>query len=117
MDLLTKEQAAAAGALRHEDVDVPEWGGAVRIAELSAVARAALQKAAQQLREDCGGTPAVAQVQVLYLAHCLVGADGLPLLTQDELGRRSHAVVERLYARADALNLLSPAKVEAEAKN
>ena len=37
--LLTREAILGAAPLRHEDVSVPEWGGVVRVSEMSGAAR------------------------------------------------------------------------------
>jgi len=113
MTLLTKQQILAVDDLKTEDVDMPEWGGIVRIRELTAEQRLewndrAFKSGVVDMREFRHGV----------LALSIVGDDGNPVFTQDDLaalGAKSVSAIDKLFARVDALNVLTPkAQQEAE---
>lgn len=108
MALLTKAQINAADDRRWEDVDVPEWGGQVRILGLSGTERDAYE--ASMVRIGSQGN--VAGVNLLdsrarLLAKCIVGEDFERLYTDKEvkeLGAKSGEVLQRLYKTAQRLS-------------
>lgn len=95
--------------LPYEDVDVPEWGGRVRIRGLSGLEAdeysAEIAKETKRMRER-------------LLVRCLVGQDGRPLFTEgqvDALGAKSWAALDRLAKVAIRLTGLDRGSLE-EAK-
>ncbi|GGZ28033.1 hypothetical protein [Streptomyces nitrosporeus] len=101
MALLTPDQISAADDRRWEDVDVPEWGGTVRIASMSGTDRNDYQK--KMLVLGSNGRPQGVDLADQYarlLSKCLVGEDFRRLYLTDrqvaELGKKNSAVLERL---------------------
>lgn len=110
MGLLTREEVLAAKDRATEDIDVPEWGGAIRIAEFSAYTREAY---AERVKGIEAGTVKVS-VLAFIVAQCAVDASMLPLFTEEDLkplGEKHPAVIARLAERCLKLN-----KIGQEAK-
>lgn len=119
MALLTKEQIIASEDLKYEDVEVPEWGGSVRVTAMSGTARDAfddtlVKVVGEKVEQDLGN------YRAKVCAACIVGEDGNRMFSAKEvavLGRKSSAALGRVFDVADRLNGLSARSVEAEAKN
>jgi hypothetical protein len=97
MARLTREQILAADDLRAEIVDVPEWGGEVRLVALSFGAAAGMFK-----KEVEGVDP-----RLRLIAACVVDDDGAPIFSEEdlgELGSKNAEVIARLWKRAVELN-------------
>jgi hypothetical protein len=108
--LLSWDEISKADDLGGEVVEVPEWGGSVRIARLSIAAADAL------FSKDSGGVDA----RVRMIAACLVDESGAPLVPEDKLGEmmtKSAVVIERLWRIAAERNGLTLKKVEDSIKN
>jgi hypothetical protein len=91
-------------------VEVPEWGGSVRIARLSIASADAL------FQKEAAGVDA----RVRMLAACLVDESGAPLVPEDKLGEmmtKSALVIDRLWKIAAERNGLTLKKVEDAVKN
>jgi len=106
---LGRDAILAAATLKTEDVPVPEWGGSVLVRELRGRERdeweasLAVQRGQQMV-------PDTANMRAKLAARCIVGEDGEPLFTQQDvnaLGELSAAALNRVYevaARLSALN-------------
>ena len=108
--LLTKAEIAKVDDLGGEVVDVPEWGGEVRLAALSV-------SSANALATEVEGI----DMRVRILAACMVGDEGAPLFSKEELGElafKNHAVVDRLCKKAIEINKLKVSQdLTADIKN
>src|SRR5574340_602108 len=116
MALLTREQILQAQDLKTQDVDVPEWGGTVRVRMMTGTERDAI--GAALIGPD--RKPDMRQYRIRLLAACIVGEDGAPLFGQDEieqLGRKSSLALDRVYRVAEELNDGGAAAVEAAQGN
>lgn len=119
MTLLTKEQIIASDDLKHEDVDVPEWGGTVRVVAMSGDARDAFEdtlvkRVGDKVEQD------LSNYRAKVCAACMIDKDGNRLFSAKEvqaLGKKSSAALERVFDAADRLNGLTRGSVEATAKN
>lgn len=117
MSLLTAEQILAAQDLPHEDVEVKEWGGTVRVQALSGLEREAFELASRDHRAVHAETP---NNRAMLVAHSVRDESGARLFSDaqiEELGRRSGVVLDRLFDVAARLSLLSEKSVEAAEKN
>ncbi|WP_326659630.1 hypothetical protein [Streptomyces sp. NBC_00385] len=117
MALLTPDQIGAADDRRWEDVDVPEWGGTVRVASMSGTDRNAYQK--QMLILGSNGRPQGVDLADQYarlLAKCLVDEDFRRLYVTDKqvkgLGAKNGAVLERLATIAKRVSGLGEEAVD-----
>lgn len=109
--LLTKEAILAAQDLRCIDVDVPEWGGPVRLRPLTGAERERLQ---ERVKKDTG------KFSAWLLSESIVGEDGNRIFSQadiDSLLTKNGAVLDRLALRCTEINGLRPDSVEKAEKN
>ncbi|WP_144149348.1 hypothetical protein [Paraburkholderia sp. BCC1884] len=112
--MLTREQILSANDLTAEDVDVPEWGGSVRITVMSGAARDAFQ--GQMSASD----KSISYFHNSLLVATAVGEDGAPLFTvadMEALRTKSAAVVTRVANVAERLNGFGAKAVETAEKN
>ena len=103
MALLSREQILAAPDRRYVEVDVPEWGGAVRVASMTAAQVVEYTDVEQPKR------------MFWLLAATIVDQTGAPVFTLDdvpELEKKSPAATLRVYREAAKLNVLSPEAAE-----
>jgi len=113
MTLLSRDEILDRIAVRGgEIVDVPEWGGEVRIGQLTAAEAESL--AASQRSED---RPSF---RIALLAHCIVDEDGAPVFQEQDLRllqAANNSIVQRLFDVAMRLNPMGPAAVTDAKKN
>jgi len=117
MKRLTASEILDAADIKYVDVDVPEWGGTVRIAVMSGTARDAYE---QQITSRRGKTDTVENLRALYLSYCLVDEDDKLLFSPADiarLGSKSGNVLSRLFSEATLLNALGIEGMEEQAKN
>lgn len=119
MTFLSEAEILATRALPYRDVEVPEWGGTVRIQGLSSQDGdkflASLQRQNGQ-RVERDTTYYCAKL----LQYCLVSATGERIISEANvlrLAEQSNAVVMRLAEIAQDLSGLKPGSVEDAAKN
>lgn len=101
--LLDKSAILEADDLKYEDVDVPEWGGTVRVRCLTAADRYALLDAS--LGQD--GTINRQRFVLGILAAAIVNESGERLFTDVEVERlatKSYMALDRLVPVANRLN-------------
>jgi hypothetical protein len=116
--LLSREAILGADDLRTQDVDVPEWGGKVRIRSLTAHDRDAIETAVYGAQKE--GKYAPENVRALYAAGCIVDEKGDPLFSAadvEALGRKSAAALNRVYEAVLELNAIAEGDIEELAKN
>lgn len=113
MTILTKEAILGAADLKTEAVEVPEWGGTVRISVMSGLARD--QFLAQQNEKA-----AFSEFQSRLLVSTIVDDANQPIFTADDIDAlrgKNQAVLSRLSEVAMRLNGMEPKAVENAAKN
>ncbi|MGQ5580925.1 hypothetical protein [Streptomyces sp. ECR3.8] len=122
MALLSKDQITAADDRKWEDVDVPEWGGTVRLVGMSGSERNAYQSSLVVMGSN--GKPQrlnMSDQLAKLVAKCLVGEDGQRLFSDNEvkaLGAKNGAVLDRLGDICQRLSGLRKEDVEeAEGKS
>lgn len=125
MKLLSRAQIVAAKDLKHEDVEVPEWGGTVRLRELTGEDRDRFEAANINIITELvdGKEKTVLKrntenLRARLVAMCLVDADGNRCFGDDEiadLGRKGAQALQKLFLVAQRLNGIGgPAVKEAE---
>ena len=115
MGLIDRSAILAAQDLKTEDVDMPEWGGSVRVREFSATALLRFWDACR----DAEGELLRDRVQPALLARTVVGEDNEPMFNDADIGllmTKSAAAVGRLFLVAKRLNGIGEA-AEDIAKN
>lgn len=108
MPLLNRDAILAADDRRFEDVEVPEWGGTVRVGTVSAIS---IERMQNKLQSSTG------TLRAAFVAASCVDENGAPMFSAEDvevLAAKSNAVVNRLYEIASRLNSLD---IEAAAKN
>ena len=116
MNYLTRQAIIEAEDLKTEDVEVPEWGGMVRVRTMSGEARDKL--GAAMLGPD--GKPDQRRFNMLLVAGSMVDEDGNPLFCLDEvadLGKKSAQALQRVADAAYRLNGLGEEQVKAAEGN
>lgn len=119
MTLLSKSAILCANDLQTEDVDVPEWGGAVRVRSFTGRERDAFE-ASLVSGEGKSRRVDLSNLRARLVALTIVDEVGQRLFADDEvalLGTKSGAALDRVFAIAQQLNGLSGAQVEELTKN
>jgi hypothetical protein len=103
MGLLSKEDILAASEIPSEEVDVPEWGGKVKVRALLA---GEYDKYQQKLFVMNGDKveQKFDEVTTALLCYAIVGGDNKPLFTQKELKELPSRPLRKLYTVAQRLN-------------
>lgn len=102
--MLTKGQILAVEDRKFAIVNVPEWGGDVRIGTMSASARDEYDRIIMRMRDKSSDA---IDIRAPMVAACLVDENGEPLFSPDErvaLGRKSGPVMVRLFNECLKLN-------------
>lgn len=116
---LTRDAILGAADLATEEVPVPEWGGVVLVRGLSGAQRDAYEAS---IVKNVGGKPKMdmENMRAKLVALCVVDDAGSPLFTMadvEALGRKSGAVLQRVFVVAQRLSGLATEDVEEAAKN
>jgi hypothetical protein len=115
MAILTKEQILGADDRRTADVEVPEWGGTVRVRALSGAERDSYEVALAGIRPDGTSRPNLVNVRARLVALSVVDEDGKRLFTDADakaLGDKSAAAMQRVFETAQRLSALTDDDVE-----
>ena len=101
--------------LRIEIVEVPEWGGCVRVATMSAFARDRFEASIAKI----GGGVDMQNIRAKLAIATIVDDNNKPMFNEhdiEKLGQKSCAALDRVFASAQRLNLISDKDVETLAK-
>ncbi|WP_144154452.1 hypothetical protein [Paraburkholderia sp. BCC1885] len=112
--MLTREQILAADDLKSEEVEVPEWGGSVKVSVMSGVDRDAFNESMQASDKSIG------YFQSSLLVSTVIDDGGQRVFTMadiDALRLKSAAAVTRVVKVAERLNGFGTDAVEAAEKN
>ncbi|CAD6536405.1 hypothetical protein LMG27952_03144 [Paraburkholderia hiiakae] len=111
--MLTREMILAARDLGFEVVEVPEWGGEVRIGVMSGKVREALMDVLAEKQP-------VSRFQALMLASTIVDENGAPLFGPndvEQLSDKNTDVLVRLVGVAMRINKIGAGATEEAEKN
>lgn len=114
MKLLTRDAILQAEDLPTEDIEVEEWGGAVRVRALTGAERDAFE---QSIVEQRGKSTRMnlRNIRAKLVALTVVDADGKRLFSDKDaelLGKKSAAALDRVFEVAQRLSGLSPEDME-----
>jgi hypothetical protein len=117
--LLSREAILAANDLPTEDVEVPEWGGAVRVRTLTGAQRDAFEAeiVTTNGRKVERNTY---NIRAKLVAASVVGEDGKLLFSRTDveaLGAKSAAALDRVFDAASRLSGISDEDVQELAEN
>ncbi len=116
MALLSKANILDKDDLKFEIVHIPEWGGDVKVITMSGFER---DKFEASVSGKNGGLN-TQNIRARLAAHTLVDDNGDPLFNESDLmklGKKSSAALDRIFAVAQRLNLITNTEVENLAKN
>jgi Phage tail assembly chaperone len=129
MALLTKDQIKQADKKKFVDVPVKEWGGEVRLQEMSASERDLWESENVTTvisdSDDDGQQKVTSKwnpkhVRARLVVRCMVDADGRRMYSDDEVavvGSLSASTVEKLFKAANKLNAITAKDIEELEKN
>lgn len=116
MTYLTAKQILDVEDRKFKDVDVPEWGGKVRIATISGKARDRFEASILNAQ----GKVNTQNIRAKLVAACIVDEYNKPLFNEsdiEKLGEKSCMALDRVFAEAQVLNGIGDREVEQLAKN
>lgn len=119
MTILNKRQILDAPDLKTEDVEVPEWGGTVRVRALTGTQRDAYQFSIVHI-EGNEATSDMTNVSAKLVAASLIDEQGNLLFNESEvaaLGRKSARALQRVFEAASRLSGLTKEDVKELVKN
>ena len=120
MGFLKRDQIFAADDLKHEDVEVPEWGGTVRVRALTAGERDQWESSMAGETKN-GQAIKVEDVRAKLIAFAAIDVEtGERLFTLDDvtkLSKKSAAAMQRLWLVASRLSLVGAGDVDELGKN
>lgn len=110
MTYLSRESILDADDLSYDDVDVPEWGGTVRVRALTGAERDRFEASIAG-----GKKPSYDNFRSKLVVASVVDADGERLFTQADvqlLGKKSAAALNRVFEAAQRLSGLNDEDVD-----
>lgn len=113
--LLSREQILGADDRKTEDVEVPEWGGTVRVQALSGTDRDAYEAGIVQIRGDGSRTFTLANARARLVALSVVDGEGTRFFSEADitaLGAKSAQALERVFDVARRLSGLAEEDIE-----
>jgi hypothetical protein len=117
--MLTKEQILATSDLVFETVDVPEWGGTVRIKELSGAERDSFEQSTFSKKGN-GYEVVLKDMRARLCAMSIVDDKGERLFTDVDiksLSSKSAKALDRVFTVCQKLNGMSKDDVDEMIKN
>lgn len=115
MALLTADQILTADDRTYEIVDVPEWGGQVRLRSLTGKERDHFEASLQEKRGS-SVKQNIENFRARLVALCVVDEEGKLLFTNKQqvllLGNKSVAALQRVFNKANEMNGISEGDVE-----
>lgn len=116
MALLSVQQIFDAQDFETKDVEVPEWGGTVRIKTLSASERDEFETSTVKTNKAGRQEQNLENFRARYVALCAINEDGSPLFKNRQevkiLGNKSAKALDRVFAAATELNRMTEEDVE-----
>jgi len=115
VSLLTRDAILGADDRPTVDVEVPEWGGTVRVRGLSGAERDAYEVALAGVRPDGSRRLNLVNVRARLIAMTVVDEDGARMFTDadaEALGAKSGTAMQRVFETAQHLSGLTDEDVE-----
>jgi len=115
--MLTKEQILQADDLKTEEVDVPEWGGTVRVKTLTGIERDAFESSIYDKKQKEAN---LQNVRAKLCVVSIVDEKGERLFSATDvldLGKKSASALDKIFSVAQKLNGLTQKDIDELAKN
>ena len=112
--LLNKDQIKSVSDLETQEVDVPEWGGTVRLKSLTGTERDRFEASVVQ-GQGRNTTVNMQNLRAKLVALSAIDEQGNPLFTEEDvkwLGGKSAKALNRLFNAAQSLSGLSESDVK-----
>lgn len=106
MALLSKDQIFTRNDMKTADVDVPEWGGTVRVKALTGIERDAFESALLSSNKNGSVRVDMRNARARLVAFAVVDETGERVFSDDDmvmLGTKSASALDRIYDVAAAL--------------
>lgn len=116
---LSRDAILAADDVQFEDVEVPEWGGKVRVKSLTGKERDALESS-MIVGKGKNANVNLNNLRAKLVARSVVDEDGKRIFTDDDiaaLGAKSAAALTRVYEVAQRLSGITQEDVDELTKN
>jgi len=120
MSLLSKREILEAHDLGHKDIEVPEWGGTVRIKRITALERDEFERENSKKNKNGEQEMAMDNFRARYCSFVMVDETGERLFSSadvENLGAKSGKALQRIFTVAMDLNGIGVAELEALTKN
>lgn len=117
--MLTKEQILNANDLETQTVDVPEWGGSVRIREMTGSERDAFEQATLK-KNGKNYDLNLSNIRARLCSLCIVDEYGQRMFSDSDisaLSAKSSRALDRLFSLCQKLNGLNKEDVDELSKN
>jgi len=117
--LLNKEQIKQASDIQTQDIEVPEWGGVVRLKSLTGAERDRFEAGVVR-GQGRNTTVNMKNLRAKLVAQSAIAEDGSPLFSEDDvkwLGEKSAKALNRLFNAAQSLSGLSDGDVKELTEN
>lgn len=114
-DYLTKDAILAADDAMYEDVDVPEWGGVVRVKSLNGAQRDAFEASIQKLGKDGSREFDQHDFRAKFVSRVCVDHNGDRIFTNMDvkaLSEKSAAALQRVFDVGARLSGLTQGDIE-----
>lgn len=118
--LLTMEEILAADDTAYEEMEIPEWGGTVRLQALTLGEREQYEQELQRRKAEVGDVDALENLRAKLIARTIVDDEGNNLFNYNKvaemnrLGGRSAVVMERIFDWALKANGIGEKEKEKE---
>lgn len=113
---LSKDQILGASDATYAEVDVPEWGGKVRIGSITAAEKSKYQTGLFKFDKDGNRTINEKNLETLstrLIAACVVDGEGERVFDEKDvaaIGKKNAAVIERVFKVCQEHNGMEPPK-------
>ena len=114
--MLTKEEILKSNDSKTMELDIPEWGGKVKLATMSGFARDRFEAASI----GRNGSVNMTNIRARLVAATIITDSGKLMFTDKDveaLGKKSAKALTRIYDAAEKLNAISTSDIEELAKN
>ena len=118
--MLSKDQILEANDLVSEEVQVPEWGGSVKVRTMTGADRDAFEQSMVSIGDDGSRRPEMSNMRAKLVALTLVDDSGNLLFSAADmpmLAKKSAAALERVFDAAQRINGLGVKAEDAAEKN
>lgn len=109
--VLSKEQILSSNDFTYVEIEIPEWGGTLRLRGLDGIEREAFEKSILSAGAGEGGSKEMASIlgnmRATLVSKCIVDAEGELLFGEDDvalLGRKNASILERVFKECAQLS-------------